>query len=68
MADEADLANAHIERELAASLRFRRPTLVPCGCCHYCNEDVHPGNLFCNSECAGDWEHEQAARRRNGII
>jgi hypothetical protein len=71
MADEADLAfdseQRHLKNALAAQ-RSRSATLRPTGCCHHCgNEDGIGQRLFCDSDCAADWEYEDALRRRLGL-
>lgn len=72
MADEIDLANRQAERWLAQSLASRRaaPSLPPKGCCHYCEAAFPAGTensdkkLFCDSECAKDYEEEQRLKAR----
>jgi hypothetical protein len=44
----------------------RFPKLDRCGSCHYCGEDVRGNQLFCNSECAADYEHEQKILKAQG--
>jgi len=44
----------------------RFPKLDRCGSCHYCGEDVRSNQLFCNSECAADYEHEQKLLKAQG--
>lgn len=71
MADEADLAfdseQRHLTHALAAQ-RSRSATLRAVGSCHYCgNADGIAERLFCDSDCAADWEYEDALRRRLGL-
>ena len=72
MADEADLAfdseQRHLTQALAAQRR-RTQGLQPAGHCHHCGEEVPPstGRLFCDAECAADWEYQAALRRRMGL-
>jgi hypothetical protein len=71
MADEADLAfdseQRHLTHALAAQRR-RGVALRPTGCCHNCgNEEGIEDRLFCDSDCAADWEYEDALRRRLGL-
>jgi hypothetical protein len=71
MADEADLAfdseQRHLTHALAAQ-RSRSAVLRPLGQCHYCaNEDGIADRLFCDPDCAADWEYEDALRRRLGL-
>ena len=73
MADEIDLANEQADRWLQQSLAATRVTtrkLVPRGNCHFC-EAAFPvadadsaKKLFCDSECAADYEEEQRLRNR----
>lgn len=71
MADEADLAfdseQRHLTQALAAQ-RSRSGALQPIGSCHYCgHDDGLEGRLFCDSECAADWEYQHSVRRRVGL-
>lgn len=70
MADEADLAfdseQRHLSMALAAS---KRPgALRPSGACHNCGNDDGIGDrLFCDVDCAEDWEYENRLRARLGL-
>ncbi|MGE4240560.1 hypothetical protein [Ramlibacter sp.] len=71
MADEADLAfdseQRHLSQALAAQ-RQRSSALKPVGYCHHCAEDRGiDDRLFCDSDCAADWEYEDALRKRLGL-
>ena len=71
MADEADLAfdseQRHLTHALAAQRR-RVGVLQAVGSCHNCgNSDGIADRLFCDSDCAADWEYEDALRRRLGL-
>ena len=71
MADEADLAfdseQRHLTHALAAQ-RSRSATLSATGICHYCGHDEGlAGRLFCDSDCAADWEYEDSLRRKPGL-
>lgn len=72
MSDDADRAGDNTDKFEAAAIAFHsqvRKTLIPVGRCHYCNEIVVHGMLFCDTEeneCAKDWEHEQARKKANG--
>lgn len=71
MADEADLAfdseQRHLTNALAAQ-RSRSAVLRPIGTCHHCgNTDDIAGRLFCDSDCAADWEYEDGLRRKLGL-
>jgi len=70
MADEADLAFDSEQRHLSQALaeqRKRSAGLQPTGYCHYCDEEGIEGRLFCNTDCAADWEYEDGLRRRLGL-
>jgi hypothetical protein len=71
MADEADLAfdseQRHLSHALAAQ-RKRGGVLQPVGMCHHCgNADGIADRLFCDPDCAADWEYEDNLRRRLGL-
>lgn len=72
MSDDADRADERIQNVIDDGLKEARrakPSLIPVGRCHYCNEIVVHGMLFCDTEeneCAKDWEHEQARKKANG--
>jgi hypothetical protein len=73
MADEVDMANDSVERALEQALRQIRsaPAMAPKGFCYFCDEPLEPiedngrlvPRLFCDRDCADDWEREQRARR-----
>lgn len=71
MADEADLAFDSEQRHLAQALAAQRRSgglLQPIGCCHYCaNAQAIDDRLFCDADCAADWEYENALRRKLGL-
>lgn len=57
MADEADIAQAKSELELAAILASRLPEgPAPTGECLFCGEPVCPGRRWCGPECRDDWQ------------
>ena len=71
MADIADLAfdseQSHLTLAMAAQ-RSRRNVLRPIGACHNCGStESIDSRLFCDSDCAADWEYEDALRRRLGL-
>ncbi|GAB3657040.1 hypothetical protein [Ramlibacter alkalitolerans] len=71
MADEADLAfdseQRHLTHALAAQ-RQRLSVLRPAGSCHNCgNTEGIQDRLFCDGDCAADWEYEDGLRRRLGL-
>jgi hypothetical protein len=61
MADDADRAQDEIEAGLAQARTAAQPRqiLIPTGHCHNCDERVRPGQLFCDQECASDFEKRQ---------
>jgi len=71
MADEADLAFDSEQRHLSLALaaqRSRTGALQPLGYCHNCgNEQGLEGRLFCDSDCAADWEYQDSIRRKVGL-
>jgi hypothetical protein len=69
--DEADLAfdseQRHLTQALAAQRR-RGKVLQPVGSCHHCgNTQAIADRLFCDADCADDWEYERALRSRLGL-
>ncbi len=73
MADEADLAYEVQERALNAALAARKTdSLTAIGRCHYCETEFDPDvpetarKLFCDADCAQDYEAERRQRQRNG--
>ena len=71
MADEADLAfdseQRHLTQALAAQRR-RGGALQAVGHCHYCgSDDGIADRLFCDADCAADWEYEDKLRKRLGL-
>jgi hypothetical protein len=71
MADEADIAfdseQRHLTQALAAQRRQSRSVLHPIGSCHNCGSDGIAQRLFCDSDCASDWEYQDSLRRRLGL-
>lgn len=68
MADEADKAEEHMERELAMRIRAasQAKPIQTTGHCLFCGEDVVDGVRFCSTDCAGDWDREQLIRKKQG--
>ena len=59
MADEADLGSEREERdrEIALKIARQQPTRLPStGFCHWCEEKVKKGQIFCNTDCRDDSE------------
>lgn len=71
MADEADLAFDSEQRYLTQALAAQRQkvgVLRPAGNCHYCgNTEGIEERLFCDTDCAADWEYEHSLRQRLGL-
>lgn len=71
MADEADLAFDSEQRYLTQALAAQRQqvgVLRAIGSCHNCgNADGIEERLFCDGDCAADWEYEHTLRRRLGL-
>lgn len=71
MADEADLAFDSEQRHLSMALaaqRSRPGVLRAVGYCHNCgNAEGIDQRLFCDSDCAADWEYEDRLRRKLGL-
>jgi hypothetical protein len=70
MADDADHAQIEIDAELENARRAVRaaPRLMGTGHCHNCEEALGSlGQLFCDQECAKDFERRQRASRFNEI-
>ena len=73
MADEIDMANEQSERWLKQALSATAktgPKLAPMGRCHHCNEpftktdELADKKLFCDADCASDYERENKLRNR----
>lgn len=66
-----DQAEAAEQRYRDAALAMRKPILLARGRCHYCEERVHAGELFCRPDvgasCRDDFEALKAAQHRNGV-
>lgn len=69
--DEMDRATALsaliLESQIAAVRSAVGVRLPAIGVCHSCDAPVDGGRLFCDGECAADYEKARAARVRNGI-
>ena len=69
--DEAALAFDSEQRYLSQALaaqRSRRGVLQAAGSCHNCgNTDGIAGRLFCDTDCAADWEYETSLRQSLGL-
>jgi hypothetical protein len=69
MADEVDMAfdveQQNLNSAIAAQLK-QKSSLHPIGVCHYCDTTVNLKQLFCNSDCASDWERIDKQRKASG--
>lgn len=65
MSDIADDAQAEIDILEKRAMLLRKPVLRAVGVCWYCGEPVNSGALFCDKDCAADWEEMDKARIRN---
>lgn len=66
MADSADNAVEDMEVMTAAAIEAARrpvnaPTRTPTGKCHWCNDPVDPGQVFCDEFCEEDQNKRQRA-------
>lgn len=71
MADEADIAfemeQSYLTQAIAVQRTGRGP-LKAAGYCHNCgNDDGIAQRLFCDVDCAADWEYQDGLRRRLGL-
>ncbi|PFH10878.1 hypothetical protein BCF11_3312 [Collimonas sp. PA-H2] len=68
MRDVADRAEWRIAKDIEVAMAHARriPQLEADGRCHYCDDDVAHGRLFCNTDCRDDYQKEQEALRRAG--
>ena len=67
MADDTDLTNARLEREMAAMIervRVKPREAGPyTGYCYWCGCRVKSPRRWCDAECRDDWERDHARRR-----
>lgn len=66
MADEIDQANELADLALNIALRNMSAgqKIAPRGTCYYCEAVVTEKQLFCDAECAGDYDKEQKLKNR----
>ncbi|MBI5279685.1 MAG: hypothetical protein HY854_24845 [Burkholderiales bacterium] len=71
MADEADLAFDSEQRHLSLALaaqRRRAGGFSATGSCHHCGNAEGMGQrLFCDADCAADWEYQDSLKRKLGL-
>jgi hypothetical protein len=72
MADIADIAFESEQNHLTLSMaaqRSRGGVLRPMGSCYNCGNTEDIGvRLFCDTDCAADWEYADSLRRRLGLV
>jgi len=68
MSDHIDKTDEIIFAEVARGLAAVRQKagLVAHGACHYCDEPLVTGHLFCGVECRDDYDQELAVKVRAG--
>lgn len=44
------------------------PPMPATGACHWCDALLPAGARFCDRDCMQDWQREQDARRRGGLL
>ena len=54
------------EDAIAAARRANANRPQPNGACHWCAEEVGPGKVFCDADCADDYQWHENAKHRNG--
>ena len=71
MADEADMAQAHMEREEEMRRRLREscppPEKIYHTECNWCGDPTEDGARYCSKDCASDAFRYQCSLKRNGI-
>ena len=69
-ADEIDRASALEEDErshlISKAKNSKTMFIKSKGFCHNCNSELPHPLIFCDDECADDYEYLAACRRRNG--
>lgn len=61
--DEADIAQALIEREFERLLRHRLPEgAAATGVCLWCGEPLGQGLRWCDADCRDEWERAYGRR------
>jgi hypothetical protein len=68
MSDEADRSDQKIADAIEQAIMQARsaPALRPNGKCHFCDEPVAAPLLFCDMDCAQDFEAEEDQLKRMG--
>lgn len=61
--DEADKGSAVDDFVHEKELKFRYAVLQPVNVCHWCQSPVSSSALFCDADCATDWERDHRMRR-----
>jgi len=69
MTDIYDQASDREEQDRNLAIEHHRKankSLLPVGSCYFCDSAINESRIFCDKECADDWEMEQSAKKRNG--
>lgn len=64
--DEIDRAQEREQQDRDASIKARKPQVLPCGTCYNCGDPVEGIAEFCDSDCGKDYELREASRVRSG--
>jgi hypothetical protein len=59
MTDIFDQASELEEKRREIALSFHNPKLTPCGACFNCSEPVAGTLIFCDTDCAPDYQHQE---------
>lgn len=70
MTDQIDLAQDHIERELAQRLEYARRAqqIHHTDTCVHCGDPARQGSRFCCKECLDENEHQARQLKRLGKL
>lgn len=73
MADQADIAGEHMEREHEALMlrnRITQPTITSSSHCLHCGQKlqnvIRKPRRWCDADCRDDWDHARRAQVRVG--
>ncbi|WP_343725514.1 hypothetical protein [Herbaspirillum huttiense] len=68
MSDHADNADHKIYQAIEVGLAAARraPVLQPDCRCHFCEEKVMAGQVFCDIDCRDDYQRHQMLNNRTG--
>jgi hypothetical protein len=70
MSDIADRAIWRIEQDVQNARAYvgKQTMLASDGYCHFCDEQIAHGMLFCNVDCRDDYDKEQISLKRAGRV